>query len=137
MRRRGLRLLQWSFLIGAVADAVVAADWFLIASGAGIPNMMCGLTGTGEDYRFAMYIAALFMTGWTAILAWGWLRPFERRGLLLITSVLLLVSIVLEIVFYRPLLGGSGFVLGVAARLALIAKFSFSYFYSRGGADRG
>lgn len=128
---RGLQLLKLSFLIGTIADSAVAANWFLIAAGAEIPNMMCGLLGTGEEYRFAMYIAGLFMAGWAAILAWGWFRPFERKGLLLITSVLLLVSIVLEVVLYHPLLGGSGFVFGVGVRIALIAKFSTSYFYSR------
>ena len=131
MARRGLQLLKWSFLIGTVADAIVSANWFLIAVGVEIPNMMCGLLGTGAEYRFAMYIAALFMAGWTAILAWGWFRPFERKGLLLITAVLLLVSIILEVVFYRSILGGAEFVIGVSIRVALITKFSVSYFYSR------
>ena len=133
MASRGLQLLKLSFLIGAIADSVVAVNWFLIASGFEIPNMMCGLSGTGLKYRFAMYIAALFMAGWAIILAWGWFRPFERKGLLLIAAVLLLVSIVLELVFYNSLLGGSGFVFGVGVRVALIAKFSTSYFYSREG----
>ena len=134
---RGLQLLKWSFLIGTVADAVVATNWFLIASGAEIPNMMCGLLGEGEDYRFAMYISALFMTGWTIILAWGWFRPFERKGLLLITAVLLLLSVALEVAFYRSILSGSGFLLGVVLRIALITKFSFSYFYSQEGEGIG
>ena len=133
MASRGLQLLKLSFLIGTIADALVAVNWFLIASGAEIPNMMCGLLATGEDYRFAMYISALFMAGWTVILAWGWLRPFERKGLLLITAMLLLVSIVLELALYRSLLYGSGFIIGVVLRIALITKFSFSYFYSRQG----
>jgi hypothetical protein len=131
MATRGIQLLKLSFLIGTIADSAVAINWFLIASGAEIPNIMCGLSGTSEAYRFAMYIAGLFMAGWAAILAWGWFRPFERKGLLLITSVLLLVSIVLEVVFYRPLLGGSGFVFGIGVRIALIVKFCTSYFYSR------
>lgn len=131
MTARGLLLLKLSFLIGAIADAVVAINWFLIAKGAAIPNMMCGLLGAGEEYRFAMYISALFMAGWSAILAWGWFRPFERKGLLLITAVLLLVSIVLEVAFYRSILGGSGFIFGLSVRVALIVKFSVSYFYSR------
>ena len=137
MASKGLQLLKLSFLIGAIADSVVAANWFLIATGAEVPNMMCGLSGTGEQYRFAMYIAALFMAGWAVILAWGWFKPFERKGLLLITAVLLLISIVLEVVFYRPLLGGSGFVIGVGMRVALIAKFCTSYFYSREGSTNG
>ena len=131
MEPRGLKLLKLSFVIGTIADAMVSANWFLIAAGAEIPNMMCGLLGTGAEYRFAMYIAALFMAGWTAILAWGWFRPFERKGLLLITSALLLLSIVLEVAFYRPFLGGAGFVLGLSLRAALVTKLSFSYFYSR------
>ena len=131
MASRGLQLLKLSFLIGAIADSVVAVNWFLIASGSEIPNMMCGFSGTGSEYRFAMYIAALFMAGWAAILAWGWFKPFERKGLLLITAVLLLLSIVLELVFYRSLLGGSGLVFGVGVRVALIAKFCTIYFYSR------
>ena len=131
MARRGLQLLKLSFAIGTVADAIVAANWFLIAGGAEIPNMMAGLTGEGADYRFAMYIAGLFMAGWTVLLAWGWFKPFERRGLLLITAMLLLVSIVLEMALYRPFLGGSGFVFGLSLRAALITKFSLSYFYSR------
>lgn len=131
MKSRGLPLLKLSFLIGAIADTAVALNWFLIASGAEIPNLMCGLVGAGPDYRFAMYIAALFMSGWAAILAWGWFRPFERKGLLMITAVMLLVSIVLELFFYRPFLEGSGFMVGIGVRVALISKFSFSYFYSR------
>jgi hypothetical protein len=131
MASRDIQLLKLSFLIGAVADALVALNWFLIASGAEIPNLMCGLEDSGVEYRFAMYIAALFMAGWTAILAWGWFKPSERKGLLLITAVLLLASIVLEIAFYRSILGGSGFIIGIGARAALITKFSISYFYSR------
>jgi hypothetical protein len=131
MASRDIQLLKLSFLIGAVADALVALNWFLIASGAEIPNLMCGLVDSGVEYRFAMYIAALFMAGWTAILAWGWFKPSERKGLLLITAVLLLASIVLEVAFYRSILGGSGFIIGIGARAALITKFSISYFYSR------
>ena len=130
MTSRGLQLLKLSFLIGTVADTVVAINWFSIAAGANIPNMMCGLVGSGVEYRFAMYIAGLFMAGWAVILGWGWLRPYERRGLLLITAVLLLFSIVLELIFFSSLLGGFGFHCGLGMRIALITKFSFSYFYS-------
>ena len=137
MAARGLNLLKLSYLVGAVADAVVAINWFLIAKGVEIPNMMCGLLGTGEEYRFAMYISALFMAGWAAILAWGWFRPIERKGLLLITAVLLLVSMIIELAFYRSILEGSGFVFGLSVRAALIVKFSVSYIYSRNSVAGG
>jgi hypothetical protein len=124
-------LLKLSFLIGGVADALVAVNWGLIAAGSEIPNLMCGLVGMGADYQFAMYISTLFMVGWSAILFWGWFKPVERRGLLLITAILLLVSIILEITLYRPMLGGPQFTIGIAVRAALIIKFSGSYFYSQ------
>jgi hypothetical protein len=134
MAPRGIQLLKLSFVIGTVADALVAANWFLIAAGSKIPNLLTGMVGGGADYRFAMYIAGLFMAGWAVILAWGWFSPVERRGLLLITAALLLLSIVLELGLYSSMLGGVEFVFGLSVRAALIAKFSFSYFYSRGGA---
>jgi len=131
MESRGLGLLRLGFLIGVTADTLVAINWFLIASGFAVPNYMCGFSASSQEYRFAMYIAALFMAGWTVILAWGWQRPFERKGLLLITAVMLLVSILLELTFYGSLLGGRGFALGVGLRLALVVKFTVSYVYSR------
>ena len=130
MEDKGRKFLRLSFLIGGVADALVAVNWFLIASGVAMPNLMSGFVAVGEDYRFAMYIAALFMTGWSAILFWGWFEPIGRRGLLPITALLLLVSIVLELIFYQSILSGPGFIIGVGARVALIVKFSASFFYS-------
>lgn len=123
-------LLKLSFIIGTVADALVAVNWFLIAFGTAVPNLMAGYTGSGESYQFAMYIAALFMVGWTAILFWGYFKPEERKDLLIITAALLLISIVMELLFFSNTLGGSGFTYGIIARILLISKFSFSYFYS-------
>ena len=140
MVEKGHQFLRLSFLIGGVADALVAVNWFLIASGVAIPNYMNGLVSGGQEYRFAMFIAALFMAGWSAILFWGWFEPMARRGLLLITAFLLLLSIILELVFYQSILGGSGFVFGAGVRLAVILKFSASYCYSNnqpsGGSDQ-
>lgn len=84
------------FILGAAVDGGIALSWFMIASGWKIPNILNGHTGTGQDYQLAMYVAAMFMAGWTVLLAWGALEPIERRELLLITSALLLLSVILE-----------------------------------------
>ena len=55
---RGTRWLQASFLVGVAADAVAAVNWFLIAGGFAIPNLLSGFVGEGEHFRHAMYIAA-------------------------------------------------------------------------------
>lgn len=127
---RRLFFLKLSFLLGTVADLLVGINWLLISLGYDVPNVISSLRGSGPDYRFAMYIGTMFMFGWTVILFWGYQRPAERRGLLMITAVLLLISILVELVFYQDLLSGRLFVFGVVLRLLIISKFSFSYFYS-------
>jgi hypothetical protein len=122
--------LKLSFAIGTIADFIVGINWLLISLGYNISNVISSYKGAGTDYRFAMYIGTMFMFGWTALLFWGYLKPLERRGLLIITSVLLVISILIEVLFYRDLLAGIGFISGIIMRLLLIGKFTFSYFYS-------
>ena len=118
------------FILGAVVDGAIAVSWFLIASGWEIPNILNGYIGVGLDYQLAMYIAAMFMTGWAVLLAWGALKPIERRELLLITSGFLLLSIIIEFVFFSNTLGGAAFVFGVTKRLILSVLFTSAYLYS-------
>jgi hypothetical protein len=118
------------FILGSAVDGAIAVSWFLIASGARIPNILNGYTGAGPDYQLAMYVAAMFMMGWTILLAWGAIKPVERRDLLLITSVLLFLSVIVELVFYGDMLGGGGFVFGVTKRVVLSTAATSAYFYS-------
>ena len=71
MKISSTSLLRLMFILGALVDGAIAVSWFLIASGARIPNILNGYTGTRSDYQFAMYLGAMFMTGWTILLAWG------------------------------------------------------------------
>ena len=130
MKTSSATILRLMFILGAVVDGAIAVSWFLIASGARIPNILNGYTGTGSDYQLAMYVGAMFMTGWTVLLAWGAIKPVERRDLLLITSILLFLSVIVELVFYGDMLGGGGFVFGVTKRLVLSTVATAVYFYS-------
>jgi hypothetical protein len=130
IRGNQLLLLKLSFIVGAIADLIVGINWLLISLGYSIPNLISSFKGAGTDYRFAMYIGTMFMFGWTVLLFWGYLKPLERRGLLIITAVLLSISITIELLFYRNLLVGIGFTSGILLRLLIIGKFTFSYFYS-------
>jgi hypothetical protein len=123
-------ILKFMFILGAVVDGAIAVSWFLIASGWKIPNILNGYIGSGPDYQLAMYGGAMFMAGWTVLLAWGSLRPIERRDLLLITSGFLLLSVIIEFVFFSNFLGGTVFVFGVSKRLILSVLFSSAFFYS-------
>ena len=130
MKIRSTPMLRFMFILGAVVDGAIAVSWFLIASGARIPNILNGYTGTGSDYQLAMYVGAMFMAGWTILLAWGAIKPVERRGLLLITSVLLTLSVIVEIVFFSDKLGGVGFVFGATKRIVLSVLATTVYFCS-------
>ncbi len=123
-------MLKFVFILGAVVDGAIALSWFLIASGWKIPNILNGYTGTGADYKLAMYGGAMFMLAWTALLVWGAVKPIERRGLLLITSSFLILSVIVEFVLFSNLLGGMGFVFGVTKRLILSVLFTSAYLYS-------
>lgn len=130
INKNQLLFLKISFIVGTIADFIVGINWLLISLGYVIPSLVSSFQGTGTDYRFAMYIGSMFMFGWTVILFWGYLKPLERRGLLIITATLLAISIITELLFYRDLLVGRGFIVGIILRLLIIGKFTFSYFYS-------
>ena len=130
MKLNASSILKFMFIVGAVVDGVIAVTWFLIASGIEMPNLLNGYKGAGFDYQLAMYVAAMFMTGWTILLVWGAVKPVERRDLLLITAALLIISVVVELVFYGGALEGGGFVFGVTKRLVISTAALAAYFYS-------
>lgn len=123
-------MLRIVFVFGAVLDATIAVSWFLIASGLKIPNILNGYMGSGADYNLAMYYSAMFMAGWAVLLAWGAIKPVERKGLLLITSGFLILSVIIELASFGNILGDPGFIFGVAKRLFVSLLFTGAYVYS-------
>jgi hypothetical protein len=92
--------LRVSYWTGAVIDAGAAMQMLvpsLFAFGNGLRGFVPGL-----EYRFAMGMGASLMIGWTVLLLWADRRPVERRGVLLITIVPVIVGLALnEIVAVR------------------------------------
>ncbi len=123
-------ILKYVFILGALLDTGVALNWFLIAGGYDLPSILSGYIGTGQDYQFTMYVAAMFMFGWAVILGWGAFDPIPRRGLLLITAIFLFVSVLIEFIFYNNILGGGVFIFGVSKRIFLTVLFTTVYLYS-------
>jgi hypothetical protein len=78
-----IRFLRASYWVGAVVDALVIVPMLSpkVASLAfGIPDFE-----PGNDYRYAMSIAAALMLGWVGLLLWADRKPVERKGVLLLT----------------------------------------------------
>jgi hypothetical protein len=80
---KGSRLLRISYWAGAIADFLAAMsmlDQAVLAR----PSLLSG-DAPEIPYRYAMAVAGSLMLGWTALLIWADRRPYERRGVLLIT----------------------------------------------------
>ena len=68
-----VRWLKASYVAGVLADGLVGVLML-------IPNRM------GEtEFRIPMGLGASLMFGWTALLVWAYQKPFERKGVLLLT----------------------------------------------------
>jgi len=57
----------------------------------GIPNF-----NPGNDYAYAMDLAASLMTGWVFLLIWADRKPVERKGVLLLTLFPVLAGLILS-----------------------------------------
>ena len=88
-------ILRAVFLTGALIDGLIALEWYIISLGlVDMPIHPSFFQGSGQDYRFVLSIAALFMAGWALLLFWGSLQPVTRSGILLLTAIMLFVAVV-------------------------------------------
>jgi hypothetical protein len=125
-------VLKTAFLTGVVADGVIAIEWFLISLGlADLPVHPSFFIGSGEDFQFVLSIAALFMLGWAFLLYWGSCKPIERRGILLLTAVMLFVAILSDGIVFGHLFSAKQIVLGTSVKGLLVILFAGSYWHSK------
>lgn len=127
--------LRVSFWVGAIADAVVAAVMFAQA--------FFGYTSPLNHYvpeipyRYAMGLAGSLMLGWTILLLWADRRPAERRGVLLITIVVILGLMATGLrAVAVGFIHGSAMAPLIVLQIGLIALFTASYLASRGASRR-
>lgn len=89
-----LRICYW---FGAILDG------FMV-----IPMLFPNIGGTvfgiehfnpGKDYQYAMMIGASLMLGWTVLLIWADRKPVERKGIILITVLPVIVGLALAGIF--------------------------------------
>ena len=125
-------VLKTAFLIGAVADGLIAIEWFLISLGlADLPVHPSFFVGSGQDFQYVLSISGLFMMGWAFLLYWGSLRPIERRGVLLLTAVMLFIAILSDGIVFGHLFSTKQIVLGTSVKLFLVIVFAGSYWQSK------
>jgi hypothetical protein len=89
---RSTRLLRIAYRIGIVLDAAMIPPMLFPPIGAA----MFGIADfrPGPEYRYAMYVGASLMAGWTALLLWADRKPAERRGVILLTLVPVMAGLI-------------------------------------------
>ncbi len=89
---RGNHLLHAAFRTGAVLDAAMLLPMLFPTFGAAL----FGLSGfhPGPEYRYAMYVGASLMAGWTVLLLWADREPVERKGVIVMTLLPVIVGMI-------------------------------------------
>lgn len=129
---RKIVVLKRAFLVGAIADGLIAIEWFLVSLGlVDMPIHPSFFVGSGQDFQFVLSTAALFMTGWAILMYWGSLQPVERRGILLLTAVMLFIGILTDGIVFGHLFTAQQIVMGTSVKLFLVILFAGSYWYSK------
>ena len=124
-------LLRICFWAGALTDAG-AATQMLSTRVFSLAYRVPGFA-PGADYRFAMRMGASLMIGWTVLLLWADRAPLERKGVLLITVLPVIVGLAAnQVVALRDGFIPVGALAPVwALQLVLAAGFIATYLYAR------
>jgi hypothetical protein len=122
-----VRWLRISYWAGAILDALVALSMLspdLFAATNGLQDFHPGL-----EWRFATGMGASLMLGWTALLLWADRKPLERKGVLLITVLPVVLGLAVnEIVAVRAgFLPIATTILVWIAQAVITGLFLFSY----------
>ncbi len=125
--RNAIRWLRRSYWAGAILDGLAALTMLFPALFAAT-NWLHDFH-PGIEYRYAMGMGASLMVGWSALLLWADRDPLERKGVLLIT----LVPVVLGLVLNEVIAVRAGFLSAAATapvwvlQIVLSTLFLFSY----------
>jgi hypothetical protein len=122
-----IRWLRISYWTGASIDALAAIQ-MLSPQIFGLTNQLPNFN-PGHDFTYAMGLGASLMLGWMVLLLWADRKPLERKGILIITVVPVIVGIAIA----KIVAVSSGFTMLESAiptwglQLVLIALFTLSY----------
>jgi len=123
-------LLKFSYIIGAILDALVAIQMFS-------PDILTFTTGVSSfaptsNFLYASYMSGIMMISWSVLLIWGYIRPVERKDILLITILpvvgLMISGILSTTAGFLPWLT---FVTYLAIQVFLVVLFATSYLLNR------
>lgn len=93
-----IRFIYW---YGALLDLLVFLDMIIsiiFEFSLTIPNV-----STEISYKYQTGTGAFLMLGWTFLLIWADRKPIERKDILLLTAIPVVLGIMVINIFYTPL----------------------------------
>lgn len=121
-------LLRISYWFGAVIDGVMVIPMLFPSVG----GALLGIDhfNPGIEYRYAMMIGASLMLGWTVLLIWADRKPLERKGIILITVIPVVIGLVLAGIFAVSvgMVKVENMIPTWILQTILLILFSYSYF---------
>jgi hypothetical protein len=122
--------LRISYWVGAIVDALAAVQMLF-------PKLYTLTSRTDftpdAEFAYAMRLGVPLMVGWTVLLIWADRRPVERRGVLLITVIPVVIGMALNQITAIPIgVSSVGAMIPIwILQAMLIALFTFSYLNAR------
>ncbi len=119
--------LRAAFILGAVVDAVMVPVMLIPE----LARILWGFADFSSTYRYAMMMGAALMLGWTILLVWACVKPVERKGVALLT-ILVIAGIAAANVYavLAGLIPASKMILSWVMQAILATVFSIGYFGS-------
>jgi hypothetical protein len=127
---RKILWLRISYWAGAIVDGLAALQMLF-------PKLYTLTSDTGfapnAEFGYAMRSGAPLMVGWTVLLIWADRRPVERKGVLLITVIPVVIGVALNQITAIPIgVSSVGAMIPIwTLQAVLIALFTFSYLNAR------
>jgi hypothetical protein len=129
--KRSIVFLRLAYWAGAILDAAMLPPMLVPSIGA----KMYGIADfhPGAEYRYAMYVGASLMAGWTALLLWADRKPVERRGVILLTIIPVIAGLIAASLYaVASGLVTAGSILPILVlQVSLTAFFLGAYIHSR------
>lgn len=124
--------IKVTYWLGIGADALWAVGLFF-------PSVFALLVGRPDfnvdlQVRLAMGVGGSLMIGWTFLLLWAFLKPVERRGVLLLTACPVIVGI-FTIVLIGVIDGNTSSIWILIKTFSLFIAMLYSYYFA-GKMDR-
>lgn len=123
-QKKVLRIIKLAYWLGIGADALWAVALFA-------PPLFGSLIGEAEfrpdiQTKYIMWMGGSLMTGWTLLLIWAIGKPIERRMVILLTAIPVVLG--MFIISLVQFISGNSFVLWILIKcIILMASMIISY----------